>query len=554
VCDASCFLNAGEGAGDFTAGYFVGLGSESNTRAKVVRAHRIVAVNPSFRLERGRAHRIVVERDEAGVRAWVDGALVLEYWDLVPLGTEHARVGFYAHASFLELTGVRILTRGVPERTLKQRHADRLFAARDYASASRIYAELEEQAEAARERPRLRLKRAIALMQLHRDRAAGPAWEEAARILRELSAAGDASLRHPALRALVCLELAAGRPAEALRVVAENADPAQPGRRYELLRVVEERFEELCERGEPDAALALGDAVMGTMRDEALRTLGPSNLSNNLPLVWSEVLAAREEMADADRLVEELRRVAGGSLPLAGWHAERAVRRLMAAGAPGEAAARARRMLEEFDALGLRGGEAERMRIGYRGLLALAMARIDPEGAVRELESILAQPLESLNTLDAETLAQQVLIEAGRPEEALRRRPDTREALLAAGRYDRLAELDPAGGDARTHVMAHLARGERPEAWRVVAMMGSNAGEAAWRDYFVGRLEERPFRERLALWRSLPADDARFWRGLRHELHGRRAEALSCYRAVLDPPRVSRAHETYARGAVARLR
>ncbi len=450
VSDASCFFGAVDD--QITTGTFVGVGSDFNTRAKVVCRHRLVAVRPGVRLERSRPVRVAAQRDERGVRLWLDGELVLEYDDLLPVGHDAANVGVYSVSSVVTLRDLRIYTRQLPERTVKSRLADRLFGAGDYASAERAYAELLD----AGRTEELEYKHAVA--GVRRNPKSAPARH----VLARLRSSADPAIAHQAARALA----AASDPEEAVEIVAASL-PGDAGRRFALMAVLDEQYDELRRTRRWDEAVAVAERIMGRLRSEAVATLGTSNFANNIPLAWARILIARGRREEAVQLLTELEAVARGNPDLV---LEVAI--VLAAVAPdrGDVVRRTRAHIEELEA----------------GADTLWKCR----SQVLELE--------------------------GKPDAA-------REVLRVHG----MAAPGPGGPGLAERVLARL--GEPASAWAEVAA----ADEGVWRPFFAGRLSTAAFVDRLALTEPMWTWNGAFWEGVRHELHGRKAEAREAYARAL---------------------
>ncbi|MBI4618407.1 MAG: protein kinase [Planctomycetes bacterium] len=124
------------------AGYFVGFGSNYNTRSYFRREQVLVWDSFTSVFTPGRWHRIKVSRDGQIVRLEVDGAEALVYEDFFPLGDkDHNVLGFYTFDSDSEFDDVRILRKEMAQLVSPLKVADDLYRIGEYAAAQGRYEE-----------------------------------------------------------------------------------------------------------------------------------------------------------------------------------------------------------------------------------------------------------------------------------------------------------------------------------------------------------------------------------------------------------------------------
>jgi hypothetical protein len=94
----------------FAGGYFIGFGSHSNTKSKIVRLAEPVAECDTL-ITVGKIHHVVAQREGKIVKHFVDGVEVMSYEDDFPLkGEGHRMFGFYIFSDG-EIDNVRLYTK-----------------------------------------------------------------------------------------------------------------------------------------------------------------------------------------------------------------------------------------------------------------------------------------------------------------------------------------------------------------------------------------------------------------------------------------------------------
>ncbi len=92
-CDLTAIINAG-GYG-YESGYFVGFGSNYNSRSKLL-VQGWEMKEWDAKIEPGKWHHVVAQRDGNVVSQTIDGETVMTYEDEQPLkGEYHQKIGFY---------------------------------------------------------------------------------------------------------------------------------------------------------------------------------------------------------------------------------------------------------------------------------------------------------------------------------------------------------------------------------------------------------------------------------------------------------------------------
>ena len=108
-CDLTGLIGADEGG--LASGYFFGFGSDNNAQSKLMVQGREVR-RYRARVQPGRTHHVVCQRQGARLTHAVDGKVVMEHVVDRPLtGRDHTKVGFYIFTSG-RIDNVKVYTKG----------------------------------------------------------------------------------------------------------------------------------------------------------------------------------------------------------------------------------------------------------------------------------------------------------------------------------------------------------------------------------------------------------------------------------------------------------
>lgn len=129
----------------------------------------------SLRLEVGRRYRIRAEIDEQSLRLLLDGELIAEYEELFPLASGYVAVFSYAPGK--AFSNIRLYERGVPERVRPTAIGDAFYGQREYESAAKQYARVEQLLPRTDLAEEARFKRGLCALHRGDASSATAVWE-----------------------------------------------------------------------------------------------------------------------------------------------------------------------------------------------------------------------------------------------------------------------------------------------------------------------------------------------------------------------------------------
>ncbi|MFC1454435.1 hypothetical protein ACFLQL_04550 [Verrucomicrobiota bacterium] len=108
VSDISPFIQAG--VGGFATGYLLQFGGNYNQVSALKRMGMMLR-EAQFAIKPGKTHAIIAEYDGLKVRLNVDGKMIVEYLEQLPLlGAGHEQVGFYVYEGIVEISNLIVYT------------------------------------------------------------------------------------------------------------------------------------------------------------------------------------------------------------------------------------------------------------------------------------------------------------------------------------------------------------------------------------------------------------------------------------------------------------
>lgn len=150
-------------------GYFVGIGSNENSRHKLLKQGEEILVHIGESLEHKTEYRVEVEKIDQHIIVKLNGETVLNYWDLFPLGDiRHNKISLYTFFPGVVITHFEVYSRKEPRMVPLFNIPDTLFRLGLYEQAYYEYRDLTYDYEGTDHYDILTFKKALCLMKLHR--------------------------------------------------------------------------------------------------------------------------------------------------------------------------------------------------------------------------------------------------------------------------------------------------------------------------------------------------------------------------------------------------
>ncbi len=150
-------------------GYFVGIGSNENSRHKLLKSGEEILVNIGNPLKAGTRYNIVVEKVDQHIHVSLNGENILSYWDLFPLSDiRHNKVSIYTFFPGVVITNFEIHSRKEPRMVPLFNIPDTLFRLGLYEEAYYEYRDLSYEYADTDIYDILVFKKALCLMKVHR--------------------------------------------------------------------------------------------------------------------------------------------------------------------------------------------------------------------------------------------------------------------------------------------------------------------------------------------------------------------------------------------------
>ncbi len=150
-------------------GYFIGIGSNENTRHKLLKLGEEKLVQVDEPLLHKTPYQVKVEKIDHYITVFLNGTPILEYWDLFPLNDiRHNKVSLYTFFPGMVVTSFEIYSQKEPKKVPLLNVPDTLFRLGHYEQAYHEYRELLPEYKDTDQYDVLTFKKALCLIQLQR--------------------------------------------------------------------------------------------------------------------------------------------------------------------------------------------------------------------------------------------------------------------------------------------------------------------------------------------------------------------------------------------------
>ncbi len=198
-------------------GYFIGIGTNGNSRNKILKQGKEVCVSLGEKLLPEKKYLVIVEKVGDHIKVWLNRKLLFNYWDFFPLNNlTHNKISIYTFYPGLHITRFEIYTRQnqllVPIFSIP----DRLFTLHHYEEAYKEYKILLDKVSDGKDL--LKFKCALCLLKLKKE-------DESQKYLEEIIYTGkNVSLIPYAKMELVNLSIEKGEFSQALNLMRNILD------------------------------------------------------------------------------------------------------------------------------------------------------------------------------------------------------------------------------------------------------------------------------------------------------------------------------------------